>query len=152
MPVSAPEPSREAILDFIETERQAGREAGRREIARAFGLDSGGKIWLKRLLKEIAEDGAISGDGDEHPVHMRGALPPVMLCEIKGKDRDGDPYAAPLEWNEADQGAAPKILIERQREFRAKRHAAPAPGVGDHVLLKLTRLNFRLLIGKASFF
>ncbi|WP_372689341.1 ribonuclease R [Bosea sp. (in: a-proteobacteria)] len=140
LPVSAPEPSREAILDFIETERQAGREAGRREIARAFGLDSGGKIWLKRLLKEIAEDGAISGDGDEHPVHLRGALPPVMLCEIKGKDRDGDPYAAPLEWNEADQGTAPKILIERQREFRAKRHAAPAPGVGDHVLLKLTRL------------
>lgn len=138
--MSAPEPSREAILDFIETERQAGREAGRREIARAFGLDSGGKIWLKRMLKEIAEDGAISGDGDERPVHLRGALPPVMLCEIKGKDRDGDPYAAPLEWNEADQGAAPKILIERQREFRAKRHAAPAPGIGDHVLLKLTRL------------
>ncbi|CAN5156841.1 ribonuclease R [soil metagenome] len=138
--MSAPEPSREAIVNFIESERGEGREVGRREIARAFGLDAGGKIWLKRLLKELAEDGAISGDCDERPVHLRGALPPVLLCEIKGKDRDGDPYAAPLEWNEADQGAAPKILIERQREFRAKRHAAPATGVGDHVLLKLTRL------------
>jgi ribonuclease R len=141
VPSSAPEPSREAILDFIESERVEGRAVGRREIARAFGLDSGGKIWLKRLLKELAEEGEISGDGKERPVHPHGALPPVLLSEIKTKDRDGDLVATPLEWNEADQGIAPRILIERPREFRAKRHAsATAPGVGDHVLLKLTRL------------
>ncbi len=138
--MSAPDPSREAIVNFIESERAEGREVGRREIARAFGLDGGGKIWLKRLLKELAEDGAIGGESDERPIHLRGALPPVLLCEIKGKDRDGDPFATPLEWNEADQGPPPKIVIERQREFRAKRHAAPAPGLGDQVLLKLTRL------------
>lgn len=140
MSSSAPEPSREAILDFIEAERAAGREAGRREIARAFGMDGGGKIWLKRLLKEIQEDEATDAPGSGAASHPRGALPPVLLSEIKGKDRDGDLFAAPLEWNEADQGTAPRILIERVREFRAKRHAAPAAGVGDHVLLKLTRL------------
>ena len=53
--MSVPEPSREAILDFIEEERAAGREVGRREIAKAFGLDGGGKIWLKRLLKEMEQ-------------------------------------------------------------------------------------------------
>ena len=42
-----PEPSREAILDFIEEERAAGRAVGRREIARAFGLDQGGKKGTK---------------------------------------------------------------------------------------------------------
>lgn len=140
-PHAAPEPSREAILDFIESERAAGRETGRREIAKAFGLSAGGKIWLKRLLKELDEEGATSGDGKERPVHPRGALPPVMLCEIKARDRDGDLLAQPLEWDEADQGAPPKILIERPREGRRTfKAAAPAPGVGDQALLKLTRL------------
>ncbi len=142
MPSNAtPEPSREAILDFIESERAAGRETGRRDIARAFGLSAGGKIWLKRLLRELDEEGTTSGDGKERPVHPRGALPPVALCEVKSRDRDGDLLAAPLEWNEADQGAPPKILIERPRDGRRKfKAAAPAPGIGDHVLLKLTRL------------
>ncbi|MDR6870305.1 ribonuclease R [Bosea sp. BE125] len=136
-----PEPSREAILEFIETERAAGRDASRREIARAFGLSGNGKIWLKRLLKEIQEDQAVDAPGNGTlAAHPRGALPPVLLSEIKAKDRDGDLVAAPLEWNEADQGVAPRILIERAREFRAKRNAAPAAGVGDQVLLKLTRL------------
>lgn len=138
---AAPEPSREAILDFIESERAAGRETGRREIARAFGLSAGGKIWLKRLLRELDEEGATSGDGKERPVHPRGALPPVTLCEIKARDRDGDLVAQPLEWDEADQGAPPKILIERPREGRRTfKAAAPAPGLGDQALLKLTRL------------
>ena len=78
--MTVPEPSREAILDFIEEERAAGREVGRREIAKAFGLDQGGKIWLKRLLKELAQEGEIGGDGKERPVHPRGALPPLRVA------------------------------------------------------------------------
>lgn len=139
--MSVPEPSRAAILDFIEEERAAGREVGRREIARAFGLDQGGKIWLKRLLREMEREGEIGGDGSERPVHPRGALPPVLLCEIKSRDRDGDLVAQPLEWNEEDQGAPPRILIEGSREGRRKaKDARPAAGVGDQALLKLTRL------------
>ena len=139
--MSVPDPSREAILDFIEEERAAGREVGRREIARAFGLDGGGKIWLKRLLKEMEQDGEIGGDGKERPVHPRGALPPVLLSEIKRRDREGDLVAQPLEWDAAENGDPPQILIERTREGRRKdKSAAPAPGVGDHVILKLTRL------------
>lgn len=139
--MNVPEPSREAILDFIEEERSAGREVGRREIARAFGLDQGGKIWLKRLLREMEQEGEIGGDGKERPVHPRGALPPVLLCEVKSRDRDGDLVAQPLEWNEADDGAPPRILIENRHEGRRKpKDARPAPGVGDQVLLKLTRL------------
>jgi len=139
--LSVPEPSREAILDFIEEERAAGREVGRREIARAFGLDQGGKIWLKRLLREMEQEGEIGGDGKERPVHPRGALPPVLLSEIKRRDREGDLVAQPLEWDEAESGAPPQILVERAREGRRKQKAAaPAPGVGDQVILKLTRL------------
>jgi ribonuclease R len=140
-PVTVPEPSREAILAFIEEERAAGREVGRREIARAFGLDQGGKIWLKRLLRELAEAGEIGGDGEVRPVHPRGALPPVLLCEIKRRDREGDLVAQPLEWDEDGQGTPPQILVERPREGRRRdKAAAPAPGIGDHAVLKLTRL------------
>ena len=139
MSPTPPEPSRQAILDFIASENAEGRDVGRREIARAFGLDGAGKIWLKRLLKELAEDGEY--DGGEATPHMRGALPPVLLGEVKGRDRDGDLVATPLEWNEDDEGAPPRILIESPREGRRKpKDARPAPGVGDHVLLKLTRL------------
>ena len=130
--------SRDAILAFIEEERAAGREPGRRDIAKAFQLDAGGKIWLKRLLRELE----LEENGGTGPVKPHAALPAVLLCEIKTRDREGDLVAAPLEWNEDDQGEAPKILIERQREFRRKPRTptAAAPGIGDHVLLKLTRL------------
>ena len=131
-----PDPSREAIIDFIAEERAAGREPGRREIAKAFRLDSGGKIWLKRLLREIGEQ----GDAEDSPVREHSALPSVLLAEIKERDRDGDLLAAPLEWNVDAQGAAPRILVERQRLGRRSKPDAAAPGIGDHVLLKLTRL------------
>lgn len=131
--------SRQAVLDFIDQERAAGREVGRREIAKAFRLDSGGKIWLKRLLRELEEEGETGGDGTVRPVHLRNALPPVLLAAIKRRDRDGDLVAEPLEWNEAEQGPPPAILVERPRASRVKRDA-PAPGIGDQVLLKLDRL------------
>ncbi|PZU87554.1 MAG: ribonuclease R [Chelatococcus sp.] len=131
--------SRQAVLDFIDQERAAGREVGRREIAKAFRLDSGGKIWLKRLLRELEEEGETGGDGTVRPVHLRNALPPVLLAAIKRRDRDGDLVAEPLEWNEAEQGPPPAILVERPRVSRVKRDA-PAPGIGDQVLLKLDRL------------
>lgn len=130
--------SRDAVLAFIEEERAAGREPGRRDIAKAFQLDAGGKIWLKRLLRELE----LEENGGAGPVKPHAALPAVLLCEVKARDRDGDLIAAPLEWNEADQGEAPKILVERQREFRRRPKAAPsaAAGIGDQVLLKLTRI------------
>lgn len=139
--MSVPEPSREAILDFIEEERAAGREVGRREIAKAFGLDQGGKIWLKRLLRELEAEGETGSDGTVRPIHPRNALPPVLLSEIKRRDREGDLIAQPLEWDEAEGGSPPQILVERQRATRSRKTApAAAPGVGDQVLLKLTRL------------
>ena len=50
-------PSRGDILEFI-----AGSDGkvGKREIARAFGLDATGKIALKRLLREMADDGVLA--------------------------------------------------------------------------------------------
>ena len=49
-------PSRKQILDFIASSDQP---AGKREIARAFGLSGQDKIDLKRLLKDMADEGLI---------------------------------------------------------------------------------------------
>ena len=48
-------PSKKQILDFINTSQG---KAGKREIARAFGISGGAKIALKRLLAEAMLDNA----------------------------------------------------------------------------------------------
>ena len=53
---SAGLPSRKQILEFVET---SGQPAGKREIARAFGLHGHDKILLKALLKDMADEGLI---------------------------------------------------------------------------------------------
>ena len=57
-PTDDPVPSREAILAFIAD--QPGK-VGKREIARAFGISGADKIALKRVLKEMADEGLVSG-------------------------------------------------------------------------------------------
>ncbi len=49
-------PSREQILEFIES---SGQPAGKREIAREFGLKGNEKIALKALLKDMGDEGLI---------------------------------------------------------------------------------------------
>lgn len=51
-------PSRDQIMRFIE---QSDQPAGKREIARAFGLKGQEKITLKALLKDMADEGLIDG-------------------------------------------------------------------------------------------
>ncbi|HLL58347.1 MAG TPA: hypothetical protein VK391_00455, partial [Allosphingosinicella sp.] len=49
-------PSREQILEFIEASDQP---AGKREIAKAFGLSGNDKIALKQLLRDMGDEGLI---------------------------------------------------------------------------------------------
>ena len=67
-------PSRKQVLDFI-----AGSDepAGKREIARAFGLRGQEKIELKALLKDMAEEGLI--DGNRTAFHRMGGVPKVTV-------------------------------------------------------------------------
>ena len=63
-----------------------------------------------------------------------GGLPDVVVADITGRDRDGDLVAMPNDWNSAEFGVAPRIVVDVPR--RTKR-GAPAPGVGDRVLLRV---------------
>ncbi|MFD1613430.1 ribonuclease R family protein [Sphingomonas tabacisoli] len=116
-------PSREQILDFIATSDQP---AGKREIARAFGLVGADKIALKALLKDMADEGLIDS-APGRAFHKMGGVPKVTVLRVVDVDEDGQAWAVPERW-EADT-AAPKLRVrERKRQS--------ALGVGDRILAR----------------
>ena len=129
-------PSRDDILAFIARERAGGNLGmiGKREVAREFGIRGSDKIELKRLLRELQADGAIEKRG--RTLVKTGVLPPVVLCDVTGRDADGELIARPAEWDAGQFGAAPRILIYVPR--RAK-PGTPMPGVGDRALVRTER-------------
>ncbi|WP_188608527.1 ribonuclease R [Chelatococcus reniformis] len=126
-----PTPSRDDILAFIAA---AKGKVGKREIARAFGIGGGQRIWLKRMLRELQDDGHLARRG--RIVHRPAELPPVVLADIGGRDADGELLARPAEWDADELGDAPVILIATPRRPRP---GQPTPGVGDRALLRVER-------------
>ena len=122
-------PSKQEILDFLAT---ATGEAGKREIARAFGVKGGDRIALKQLLRDMTDDGLIAGS--RRKLMRPGTLPPVTVIEIVSRDADGEFIARPATWDE-EQGPAPRILMAE-----SKREAGPVAGIGDRVLARITPL------------
>ena len=129
-------PSREDILAFIAREREGGNLAtiGKREIAREFGIRGADKIDLKRLLREMQDDGAVEKRGKT--LVKAGALPPVVLCDVTGRDLDGELIAVPVEWDVSQLGPLPRILVHMPRKAKP---GMPVPGVGDRALVRTER-------------
>jgi ribonuclease R len=123
-------PSREELVDFI---RQHSGKVGVREIARAFGAKNADRAALKRMLRELADEGRI--DRQRKRLHHAGTLPPVVLADITGRDSDGELLARPTEWDEAAHGAPPVIHIVTPRRARPDEIA----GVGDRALIRIER-------------
>jgi ribonuclease R len=119
-------PSREEIVAFI---ADNPGKSGKREIARAFGVTGAARIPLKRLLKELADEGVIAKRNKK--LHSAETLPPVSVLSVVERTADGDLVAAPAEWDETT-GEPPRIVV------LTSRGRAPAPGVGDRVLARLT--------------
>src|SRR3954470_23712122 len=82
-------PSRKQILDFIASSDQP---AGKREIARAFGLSGQAKIDLKRLLKDMADEGLIDSSPGR-AFHQAGGVPKVTVLRVVQVDDSGQVYA-----------------------------------------------------------
>src|SRR6185437_5952363 len=123
-------PSKADIVAFIG--KQPGK-VGTREIARAFGLKNALRAELKRLLRDLADEGAV--ETRHKKLHHPGALPSTVLADVVARDSDGDLIATPDEWDEEAHGAPPKIRILVPRHARR----GEAAGLGDRVLLRVKR-------------
>ena len=121
-------PSREELLAFI---RERNGNVGSREIARAFGAKNADRAALNRMVRELAEEGLI--DRRRKRLHHAGTLPPVVLADVTGRDRDGELLARPTEWDEQAHGTAPVIRIVTPRRARPGEIA----GVGDRALIRI---------------
>lgn len=123
-----PFPTKQQIADFI---RDTDARISKREIARAFRLDADQKRTLKKVLKEMQDDGVLSrGRGGK--LTEPGVLPNVAVIEISGVDIDGEVLARPVKW----EGTAPPPTI-----YVAPGGAGgPAPGIGERVLARLDRV------------
>jgi len=116
-------PTRQQILDFITTSDTA---AGKREIARAFGLLGNEKIALKALLKDMADEGLIDS-APGRAFHKMGGLPKVTVLRVVDID-DAQVIAIPEHW-EAEGKPPPRLRVVE----RGKRSAL---GVGDRILAR----------------
>jgi ribonuclease R len=118
---SAGLPSRKQILDFVASSDQP---AGKREIARAFGLSGQDKIELKRLLKDMADEGLIDSSPGR-AFHKAGGVPKVTVLRVVESDESGNIFAVPEHW-EADVPPPKLRVLERGRRG--------AFGIGDRLL------------------
>lgn len=125
----SPFPSREQILTFI---RESDKQVGKRELARAFGLDSSQKIQLKAVLKELEAEGILGRSGKRRYGEAE-ALPAVAVIEITGTDLDGELMARPQTWSK--DTPAPAIYVAPERR------GPSALGPGERVLARLRRIS-----------
>jgi ribonuclease R len=117
-------PTRQQILDFI---TNSDTPAGKREIAKAFGLHGQDKILLKALLKDMSDEGLIDV-APGRAFHKMGGVPKVTVLRIT--DADGDTtWAVPERW-EAEGVPVPRLRV---REARGKRSAL---AIGDRILAR----------------
>lgn len=116
-------PSKQQVLDFIQT---SDVPAGKREIAKAFGLKGQEKIALKKLLRDMADEGLI--DGKKTAFHRMGGVPKVTVLRVVDTE-DGEAIAIPDSWHPDDATPPPRLrLIERKK--------GSALRAGDRVLAR----------------
>ena len=125
-------PSRDAIVAFI---RANPGKIGTREIAREFGLKNADRVELKRILRELADEGTVAKRGRK--IHEPATLPPTVVADITGRDTDGELLATPTEWDTEESGPAPKIRIHVPR----RPQPGTAAGVGDRALMRIEKLD-----------
>ena len=120
-------PTRQQVIDFI---AESDQPAGKREIAKAFGLKGQEKIALKALLKDMADEGLI----DVSPArafHKMGGVPKVTVLRIVDVD-DTTLIATPERW-EAEGQPAPRLRVVERGKPKTRQSALT---IGDRILAR----------------
>jgi ribonuclease R len=118
-------PTKAEVLGWISDNPTS---TSKRDIARAFGLKGAERVELKRVLRELQEEGHL--EKRRRTYRDPDSLPPVTVLEVRPTE-EGDLHARPLEWH--GEGDAPVILV-------IPRASDPALGPGDRILAKLQKV------------
>lgn len=118
-----PLPTKDQIRQWI-SENPA--LSAKRDIAKAFGIKGDAKIDLKRMLKEMEEEGDLQKSARRF--REPGAMPPVAVLQVLSPDKGGDLFAVPLE---EGVDSSIRVLVVPQK-------GDPAMGGGDRILARLT--------------
>jgi ribonuclease R len=103
--------------------------ANKRDLAKKLNLKGSDRILLKRILKELQAEGAITGS-PKRGFTKPGELPEVGIVEITGVDADGETLARPLDWTGTEN--PPVIYLIPPKD-------GGAPGPGDRLLARLEK-------------
>jgi len=120
-----PFPTKDDILAYVKT--HPGK-ISKRDISRAFHIRGDQRILLKKLLREMTEDGLLD-KGHKSQIHVGGELPAVSVVEITGIDKMGDLMARPLDWKFDDKPPPITIFADDKR--------AGNLGIRDQALVRL---------------
>ena len=116
-------PNKDEIRNWI---AEHPGNTSKRDIAKAFGIKGAARIDLKRILKELQEEGHLAKRGKTY--RDPDKLPPVSILQVMGPDDEGDVFCRPMEWT--GEGVEPRILF-------SARATDPAMGKGDRILARL---------------
>ena len=119
-------PTKPEILSWISDHPTL---TAKRDIAKAFGIKGAARIDLKRILKELEDEGHLEKRKKTYRDPDR--LPPVSIVQVGAPNADGEMTARPLEWT--GEGPEPRILM-------IARGSDPALGEGDRILARLTEV------------
>ncbi|MCV2881726.1 ribonuclease R [Actibacterium sp. XHP0104] len=119
-------PSKDQILAWITDNPTL---TAKRDIAKAFGIKGADRIDLKRILKELEDEGHLQKRKKTY--RETDKLPPVAVLQVTGPNDDGDLFASALEWQ--GEGTPPRILM-------VMRDNDPALGAGDRILARVSEV------------
>src|SRR6056297_3140243 len=97
-------PSKDEILQWISDNPTL---TSKRDIAKAFGIKGAARIDLKRILKELEDEGHL--EKRKKTYRDPDKLPPVSVLQVLPPDDFGDIFCRPLEWH--GEGPEPRILF-----------------------------------------
>ncbi|MFN7114527.1 MAG: ribonuclease R [Alphaproteobacteria bacterium] len=125
-----PLPSREELKEFLLSNPDA---LNKREIARAFGITGQDRTQLRRLLREMTEEGMLEKT-PARSYQSPDSLPERCLIEITGLDDDGELCARPLDWHGRGKPPMIYVTIEKKRTTAALKE-------GDRILARLKKIS-----------
>ncbi len=120
-------PSKDDVLRWL---RENPDQGARKDIARAFGVRGPQRSELRRMVRDLADDGSIERRG-RRKVGVPDSIPDFGVFEIVGRDPDGELLARPAKWEGASD--PPPIVVAPGDE------TGPALGVGERFVGRLAR-------------